>query len=111
MRTERAERIVAAAFWRPEMLSAFPRVGPTETIIDALGGWEREGSSSVCSSSSPGLGRVRLVERAFGPDGPCDSGDLVGQSHRGAVVAPALFDRQSPGLEPVGILGSGHTST
>ena len=36
MGTARGEPIVATAFWRPEMFSAFPRVGPTETIIDAL---------------------------------------------------------------------------
>ena len=82
------------------MLSAFPRVGPTETIIEALE-WERAFSDR--SRRRAGESRPGLIESALGPDGPGDAGKLVGQSCRGAVVAATLMECESPRVEPVGM--------
>ena len=83
------------------MLSACPRVGPTEAIIDALERVKEEPSS--VPGSRPGVSRAGLVEGAFGPDGPGDAGELVGQRRGGAIVAPALVETKGPGLETIGM--------
>ena len=99
MGTARGEPNLATARVGPAMLSAFPRVGPTETIIEALE-WERALSDRLRSRA--GESRPGLIEGALGPDGPGDAGELVGQSRRGAVVAATLMEVQSPGVKPVG---------
>jgi hypothetical protein len=82
------------------MLSALPRLGPTETIIDselrAFTGGKPSLLSLTGRSQLPGL-----ISRVLGPDGPEDSGKLVGKGGGGAIVASTSLQVERPGSQAV----------
>ena len=45
-----------------------------------------------------------MIEGVFGPDGPGDASEFIGQSDGGAVMAAAFFQGQGPTAQGVGVL-------
>ena len=86
------------------MLSACPRVGPTEAIIESFSTRSQEGFdflSLIAGAQAPGF-----VDSLLRPDGPGDACELVCQGGGGTVVTSAFLDFEGPGLKPVRGLGA-----